>query len=503
MMNKFFTNTLLHSYLIVFYFILKGIIELKLTVNQWLEPFCILIALSFIVFVLIKSSYLITKNTIKNGIIISAFLFIFLFALPIFKTLNYWLPSLIDRIRYSFFIGLALCFTITLIVFKSKKAFTSVNYYLNLLFLLFSLIDISIYLKNKFTFNELDTDYLLTQQNSKNKDNYNVYLFVPDGYSSNKALKKYWQYDNTVFTNYLKDKGFFIANNSKSNYHLSVQSISACLNLSYLLPETSEYYLSNSIEDNKTVKTLHKLGYDCFMYDFTGRYYAYDPLKNVLDIKGYYAGQTIMPAILTIMRSHNDNAQSRDLPVGFYDANAFQKSQTILANKSTKKRFMYAHSMLTHPPFSGQLDTLDEHSRALTGHIMRQISVEGWLGVPHSPRYFGREEIDFVRKKYGETITATNVLLQENLNKYWPKIAENSIIIIMSDHGSRIVSGTPEAATDDMYSNFCAIYFPDRDYSALNDTITPINVMRSVLNKAVGTHLPYLPDKSEMFGLYH
>jgi hypothetical protein len=499
-LNQFLTNTLLHTYLIVFYFILKGIIELKLTVNEWLEPFYILIGLLLMVFLAIGLSYLMTKNTIKNGIVISAFLFAFLFALPIFKTLNYWLPSLIDRVRYSFFICLALCFTITFIVITSKKTFKSVNYYLNVLFLLFSLLDITIYLKNKMTFNELDTDYLLTQQNNKNKDNYNVYLFVPDGYSSNKALKKYWQYDNTAFTNYLKDKGFFIANNSKSNYHLSVQSISAALNLGYLLPEMSEYYLSNSIEDNKIVKTLHQLGYDCFAYEFTGRYYEYDPLKNRLNIQGYYTGQTIMPFLLTIMRSRHAVI---DLPIGFYDANAFQKSDTILSHKSTKKQFMYAHSMLTHPPFSGQLDTFDAHSKALTGHIMTQIGVEGWLSVPNKPRYFGQEEIDFVRKKYGETITATNVLLKENLDKHWAKIADNSIIIIMGDHGSRLISGTPEAATDDMYSNFCAIYFPDRDYSALNDTITPINVMRSVMNKAIGTHLPYLPDKSEMFGLYH
>ena len=498
-LNLFFKNTLLHSYLIVFYFILKGIIELKVAPNQWLEPLCILVGLSLIVFVLIKISYLITKNTIKNGIVISALLFTFLFALPIFKTLNYWLPAFIDRIRYSFFICLTMSFILTGIVIKSKKTFTSVNYYLNILFVLFSLVDISVYLKNKWTFNELDTDYLLTQQNNKNKDNYNVYLFVPDGYSSNKALKKYWQYDNSVFTNYLKDKGFFIASNSKSNYHLSVQSIGACLNLTYLLPETSEFYLSNSIEDNKIVRTLYKLGYDCFTYDFTGSYYEYNPTKNVLNIKNYYAGQTILPFVVTILGS-NGNI---DLPVGFYDANAFQKSQTILANKSTKKQFMYAHSMLTHPPFSGQLDTIDEHSKVLTGHIMRQIAVESWLSVPHSPRSFGREEIDFVRKKYGETITATNILLKENLDKHWPQIAGNSIVIIMGDHGSRIVSGTPEEATEDMYSNFCAIYFPDHDYSTLNDTITPINVMRSVMNKAIGTHLPYLLDRSEMFGLYH
>lgn len=498
-LNQFFTHTLLHSYLIVFYFILKGIIELKVATNQWLEPFYILVALSLIIFITIKISYFITKNTIKNGIVISALLFIVLFAVPIFKTLNYWLPSVIDRIRYSFFICLALFFIMSLVLIKSKKTFTSVNYYLNLLFLLFSLVDISVYLKDKMTFDELDTDYLLSQQNNKNKGNYNIYLFVPDGYSSNKALKQYWQYDNSTFTNYLKDKGFFIAENAKTNYHLSVQTINSCLNLNYLSRGTSEGYLLNNIKENRTFKSLTKLGYDCYVHDFMSNHYVYDSTKKVLNLKDYYVEQSIVSFIFRAF-SHIGKTTPHTEE---YDTNAFQKSQTIIENRQVKKQFMYAHSMLTHLPFTDRLDTFDTHSNTLMTHIVNQVYVEGWLGVPKKPRSFGEEEIDFLRKKYGKQITITNVLLRENLDKHWAKIADNSIIIIMGDHGSRLVSGTPEAATEDMYSNFCAIYFPDRDYSALNDTITPINVMRSVMNKAIGTHLPYLPDKSEMFGLYH
>jgi hypothetical protein len=68
----------------------------------------------------------------------------------------------------------------------------------------------------------------------------------------------------------------------------------------------------------------------------------------------------------------------------------------------------------------------------------------------------------------------------------------------MSDHGSRMLTNpTSNAeAIKERYDNMCAIYYPDKDYSKLYDSITPINVMRQVLNKSIGTKYPNLKDIS-------
>lgn len=74
--------------------------------------------------------------------------------------------------------------------------------------------------------------------------------------------------------------------------------------------------------------------------------------------------------------------------------------------------------------------------------------------------------------------------------------APNSIIVILSDHGSRVLKNvTPAIKEEESYSNFCAIYYPDGDYSGVYDSISPINVMRLVLNKTLTTNFEKLPKK--------
>jgi hypothetical protein len=71
------------------------------------------------------------------------------------------------------------------------------------------------------------------------------------------------------------------------------------------------------------------------------------------------------------------------------------------------------------------------------------------------------------------------------------------IVVVISDHGFRLLVDRPlHDIQSEKYSNFCAMYFPDKDYRNLYDSITPINVLRAVLNKAISTKFNRLPDLS-------
>jgi hypothetical protein len=496
--NQLLKNKILHPYLIPFYFISKGIIDFKAEPSTWFDPLSILVVLCLIIFVLLKTTQLFSKNSVKSSIILSLLTFSCLFALPIFKTLNYWSPAIIDRIRLSFYTCLGLTGVLGIVLFRSKKTFSELNYYLNVLFILFLFVDISIYLTNKWTFNELDTKTLLEQRDLKNRDNYNIYLFVPDGYSSNKSLKNNGQFDNSDFTNYLKTKGFFIAENAHTNYRLSVQTISSCLNLNYIAPESSEIYLVNSIENNKIVKTVAQLGYDCFCYSYDGSSKEGNSTASRLKFKEYYFELSIFSFLDRILRTAKNDDALPENPI-----NPLDKTNALITNRKEKKQFIYAHSMMTHLPFWEKKEKIDAHSGKMMAEVLGKISAESWLSMPTKSRTLGQEANSFVRQQYGEAITKTNTQLKQILDNQWVKISDNSVIIIMGDHGFRYFSGTPEAITEDMYSNFCAIYFPDRDYSTLNDSISPVNTLRMSLNKAIGTKLNYLPYKSESFAIYH
>src|SRR5436190_2002842 len=61
-----------------------------------------------------------------------------------------------------------------------------------------------------------------------------VYYLVFDCYPGNSFLRDYMQFDNSLFNAALKEKGFHIIENPKSNYNRTALSISSTLNFEYL-----------------------------------------------------------------------------------------------------------------------------------------------------------------------------------------------------------------------------------------------------------------------------
>lgn len=64
----------------------------------------------------------------------------------------------------------------------------------------------------------------------------------------------------------------------------------------------------------------------------------------------------------------------------------------------------------------------------------------------------------------------------------------------MGDHGYRGDAGITDSIAS--YQNFSAIYFPDKNYKYLDDSLSSVNVFRLVLNKYFNAKLPMLKYKS-------
>ena len=54
-----------------------------------------------------------------------------------------------------------------------------------------------------------------------------IYYIIPDEYGSYRGLKEFFNYDNSDFINYLKQKGFFVNEKSFANYPRTIQSVSS------------------------------------------------------------------------------------------------------------------------------------------------------------------------------------------------------------------------------------------------------------------------------------
>ena len=61
-----------------------------------------------------------------------------------------------------------------------------------------------------------------------------IYLIIVDGYGRADFLKDNYGYDNTQFVEYLKEQGFYVADQATSNYPITELSISSMLNMQYL-----------------------------------------------------------------------------------------------------------------------------------------------------------------------------------------------------------------------------------------------------------------------------
>ena len=90
-----------------------------------------------------------------------------------------------------------------------------------------------------------------------------IYYIIPDMYTSEWILNSRFDFDNSEFTTWLEENGFYVADCSQSNYRRTVWSLSSTLNLDYLeevddgIVETSkDPYAFTPYVKNNTVKII-------------------------------------------------------------------------------------------------------------------------------------------------------------------------------------------------------------------------------------------------------
>lgn len=474
----------LHPYLVCLYCLTKANADLHISTQYWFEMLGLLLVFWSITAVLQFIFKLIWSSNTNGSIILSMALFVIFFLWSIHKTINYILP-VVDRVRYSFIIIVAGLFFIGLfLIIKRKRDYDKISHYLTILLLLFITLDISQWIYDSL----IDSNEKLSKELSisNQKNNYNIYLIVPDGYASNDNLMKYWHFDNTPFISDLKNKGFFIAKAPRSNYRYTVKTISTMLNLNYFASSVIEPYMEESIHNNIAMHFLDAYKYKCTVTDFNESSYLYRPDRIKTNIRAYLYNQS-SAYFLKIPIKQKEEISVDNIKI----------LRNLFSKRDSLPVFHYLHSMITHTPYYNKETDISQDT-AFSNLDGDQICRK-WVDI-HGNKYrtLGAKGDSIFLNTYLKKIKETNLILSETLNKAWNNIKDNSIVIVMSDHGFRCLNGQPEDYKPEAYQNFCAVYFPDQDYSTLTDTITPINVMRMTVNKAIGTNLSYLQDKTNL-----
>jgi hypothetical protein len=319
-----------------------------------------------------------------------------------------------------------------------------------------------------------------------------IYYIILDGYAREDILQKLYDYDNSEFLLFLKDRGFYIANHSRSNYPQTISSLSSSLNFMYL-DELSEQLGSNFrsliplrtiLENNRLFQYLRTRGYLIRSVP-TGFFLTETVKADIIDAPGWKvdAFQTQLLNITPLPVLSN--------MLGIQSAYDLHRQRLIYAFSHLVDRpvtdrpvFTFAHILLPHPPFV--FDAKGQSVQPIG--VFRIFDGDQYLGSQESYIQGYRQQLIFTIGKVEELVL---------------KIQESSIrpliIVVQGDHGpgSRLSwRNWRESFLPERMSILNAYYFPDQDYQHLYPEVTPVNTFRIILDRYFGMDYPLLADRN-------
>jgi len=337
-----------------------------------------------------------------------------------------------------------------------------------------------------------------------------IYYIIPDSYASSSTLRDYFNFDNSEFTNYLKTRGFYIADESRANYPFTTPSLASALNMSYLddiakmdVNSEDSTPLIKWTEDNQVVQYLKSQGYKYyhfgpallptsfnknadFNYTNAANQIAVSPLTLLLfeqTVLSYIVTSVDCSSVYSVLCVGSLNNRRSHYN---YQLNQINKVGEIVDMERPK--FVFYHSLLTHVPRVFEEDgtyipLLVERSRSWDENYINQLKF-------------------------------TNKVLKQLIETILRNSKNSPIIILQSDEGpypDRFRNDTAnfnwqKATKDELKEKFGilnAYYLPGIETKALKQTMSSINTFRIIFNEYFGENLPLLEDINYAQVKYH
>ncbi len=316
-----------------------------------------------------------------------------------------------------------------------------------------------------------------------------IYYIILDEYARSDVMKEYLGFDNSPLVAGLRERNFYIAENSHANYGVSYQSITSALNLGYVnQPETmdrnepsTKYLKINEVQNSKLRSFLQKNGYKVITFA-TG--YSLTDIKDsdlYVAPEGYLTEFEMLFIRRTALIFGSDRiyeSQTRGLIL-----NGFDRLKSMPDIEPNTPKFIFAHIPATHVPFVFGPNGEEVDLWSFPASFENYAEVREGYSKAYSA------QAQFISRQVIETVDAI-------LKKSKPK----PVIILQSDHGSQLyydwnyVQGN--RCFKERMSIFNAYYFPDGNYQNLYPSITPVNTFRIIFNQFYKTELPLLEDRT-------
>jgi hypothetical protein len=316
-----------------------------------------------------------------------------------------------------------------------------------------------------------------------------IYYIILDGFARGDILAELYNLDNSRDLADLAERGFYVADQSRSNYCQTALSLASSLNFTYLddlidqVGRESDNIapLEAAIENNRLFAHLRSQGYVVWAFS-TGHspteITSADSYLSPPWSPNSFHNELINTTPLTLLRkTQYDLHRERILYTFDHLADATQLDSPV---------FVFAHIIAPHPPFvfgaSGEAVQPDRQFTLFDGSDFLLVST--------------REE--YVRG-YRDQLTFISARLREAVAEIMERSPEPPIIVLQADHGpgSMLDWDSPQDSNlRERMAIFNALYFPDQDYQALHSGISPVNTFRVILNHFFGAEYEILEDAS-------
>ncbi len=340
------------------------------------------------------------------------------------------------------------------------------------------------------------------EKNVKTSNLPDIYYIISDRYANGQTLSDYYSFDNSSFITALRNRGFYVADNSAANYPFTEPSLASSLNFNYLddlynkMSKNSDDMtpILNLLENNEAIRYLKSRGYK--YYHFGAEWVT--STNNNADYQFTYKQQTLNETALELIALnqipsnylgqylHNHSYGLTGFLLSLPQANAnYRIEQLLELTKIVSQpgpKFVFVHSLLTHDPY-----VFDKNGLFYNRHA---TNIKGYNN------YLYLSQLQFANTLW---LTVIDSIIQSSKTP--------PIIIFQSDEGpypQRFRANLDNfnwhrATTEEIRKKIRILnsyYLPGKPTDTLYPSISPVNTFRVVLNLYLGENLPLLPDKN-------
>lgn len=324
-----------------------------------------------------------------------------------------------------------------------------------------------------------------------------IYYLVPDGYARHDTLQEIFGYDNSEFLDALRARGFYIAEQSRSNYCQTGLSLTSSLNLEYLDPLVAKvdpqndglHALLNVFPRNRLRAFLEAQGYEIiatytnwWLSEWRDADLYLKPPHTLNELEAVLLDGSVLGPPLRASRTWSPHVLHYETIMHAL------ASLPEVARRGPAPKFVFCHLVSPHPPF-----VMDEHGQLTVPRtnfqLMDQATEAGAWGVTH----------DEYRVGYRQQVSGLSQRLIGVIDAILANSSRPPIILIQADHGSGLGLSLTSVQRTNLRERFAilnAYYLPGADTKQLYPQITPVNTFRVVLNAYFSADLPLLPDRS-------